>query len=81
MDPDSHGECVYGAHQCQAYLYSSIGVVFAGLRVAKVHDAAIVKILGDIALKTVYDLRTRALGYLHRFVEVFRVERLGKCRL
>jgi len=54
--------------------YGSLGIVFVGLRIAKVHQQAIAQILGHMPIKALEHLDTGRLIGQHDVAEVFRVE-------
>ena len=90
MDADPHGQAhtvvtrqgrVQGAHgldQAQAGAHGPLGIVFMGLRIAKVHQQPVAEILRNIPVKA---LDHRGAGLLirpHHIVPVFRVELPGQ---
>jgi hypothetical protein len=90
MDADPHGQPdafvlfqagvqrPHDVEDAQASTDGPLGVVFVGLRVAKVHQQAIAQILGDIPVKALDDLDPSRLISQHHLAEVFRVELTGE---
>jgi hypothetical protein len=90
MDADAHREphavglCQAGVQRPQgvehanAGVHGPLGVVFVGLRIAKVHQQAIAQILGDIPIKALQHFNTGRLIGQHDLAQVFRVELTGE---
>ena len=90
MDPETHGDAhavallqvcaegLQGRDDPEPGMHSALGVVFVRLRVAKVDQQAITKILGNVAVEALDDLRTGALVGAHDRTQVFRIKLAGE---
>jgi hypothetical protein len=68
----------HGVEDAQASTDGPLGIVFVGLREAKVHQQAIAQILGDRPVKVLDDLDPGRLISQHHLAQVFGVELAGE---
>src|SRR5262249_20742067 len=69
----------YGIEDTQARPYGSVGIIFVCLGIAKVHQKAIAKVLGDMSIKACDDLSTDLLIRSYPLPVLFGVELGGEC--
>jgi hypothetical protein len=73
-------EDVYRLNNAEPGPDASLCIIVMGLRVAKVDEQSVTKILGDLARKALDNLRTGGLVGVDHRQEIFRVELAGECR-
>src|SRR5262245_18899186 len=71
-------EVSHGSKNSQTSSYCSLGVIFVSHRKAEVDQETIAKVLGDMSLKALNDLRTGGLIGAHHLPQVFRVQLIGQ---
>jgi hypothetical protein len=89
VDAEAHGqldtplslqsgiEALHPYQNLQSGVYGAPGVVFMGLRIAKVDQEAVPEVLGNMAIKAADHLSAGLLIGTHHVSEVFGIEQAG----
>src|SRR5262245_6468075 len=68
----------YRRYDSQTRSYSSLGIIFMGLGVAKIHQETITQELGNVSVKTLDHFGTHPLIGTHHVTPVFWIELRGQ---
>src|SRR5215813_14712888 len=71
-------EVSHSSKNSQTSTYCSLGIIFMGVRIAKVHEEPVTKQLGDVPVIAANHLRTGGLVGTDHFPVVFGIELAGK---
>ena len=73
-------EVSHSSKNSQTSTYCSLGIIFMGVRIAKVCEYAIAQIFGDVAIELCNDFATRMLVGENEVAQFLGIELLGQWR-